>query len=41
MEEIQTITENSPVRCLDKEVEQEMMDAIDHAKVAEIQSAAL
>ncbi|MGG0301382.1 chorismate synthase [Bacillus albus] len=32
MEEIQTITENSPVRCLDKEVEQEMMDAIDNAK---------
>ncbi|MGE1125926.1 chorismate synthase [Bacillus wiedmannii] len=32
IEEIQTITENSPVRCLDKEVEQEMMDAIDNAK---------
>ncbi|OBZ54093.1 chorismate synthase, partial [Bacillus cereus] len=32
IEEIQTITENSPVRCLDKEVEQEMMNAIDHAK---------
>ncbi|MFK4413430.1 MULTISPECIES: chorismate synthase [Bacillus] len=32
IEEIQTITENSPVRCLDKEVEQVMMDAIDNAK---------
>ena len=32
IEEIQTITENSPVRCLDKEVEQEMMNAIDNAK---------
>ncbi|MBY0597588.1 chorismate synthase [Bacillus bingmayongensis] len=32
IEEIQTITENSPVRCLDKEVEQKMMDAIDTAK---------
>ncbi|WP_242255781.1 chorismate synthase [Bacillus cereus group sp. BfR-BA-01379] len=32
IEEIQTITENSPVRCLDKEVEQEMMGAIDNAK---------
>ncbi|EEM71172.1 MULTISPECIES: chorismate synthase [Bacillus] len=32
IEEIQTITENSPVRCLDKTVEQEMMDAIDNAK---------
>lgn len=32
IEQIQTITENSPVRCLDKEVEQEMMDAIDNAK---------
>ena len=38
IEEIQIITENSPVRCLDKTVEQEMMDAIDNAKVAEIQS---
>ena len=41
IEEIQTITENSPVRCLDKEVEQEMMNAIDHAKVAEIQSRSI
>ncbi|WP_411469496.1 chorismate synthase [Bacillus thuringiensis] len=32
IEEIQIITENSPVRCLDKTVEQEMMDAIDNAK---------
>ncbi|PGA46093.1 chorismate synthase, partial [Bacillus pseudomycoides] len=30
--EIQTITENSSVRCLDKEVEKKMMDAIDNAK---------
>ena len=41
IEEIQTITENSPVRCLDKEVEQEMMNAIDNAKVVEIQSVVL
>lgn len=32
IEEIQTITENSPVRCLDKKTEQAMMDAIDSAK---------
>ncbi|EOW9527390.1 chorismate synthase [Bacillus cytotoxicus] len=32
IEEIRNITENSPVRCLDKEVEQEMMEAIDNAK---------
>jgi chorismate synthase len=32
IEELQAITEASSVRCLDKEVEQEMMDAIDQAK---------
>jgi chorismate synthase len=32
IEEIQSITESSPVRCLDKEAEKEMMNAIDEAK---------
>ncbi|MED0961833.1 chorismate synthase [Bacillus paramycoides] len=32
IQKIQTITENSPVRCLDKGIEQEMMCAIDTAK---------
>ncbi len=32
IKELQQISEDSPVRCLDKEVEQSMMDAIDQAK---------
>lgn len=32
LEEVQLKSENSPVRCLDKEAEQAMMDAIDAAK---------
>ena len=32
IEELQTVTEASPVRCFDKEAEQQMMNAIDEAK---------
>src|SRR5690606_32300017 len=32
MEQLKQKTEESPVRCFDKEVEQQMMDAIDKAK---------
>ncbi len=32
IQQLQQVTEASPVRCFDKEVEQQMMDAIDDAK---------